>query len=82
MSTNTTAPADGSNTLFRDSKLGNLANSVLAGAVTALIGTISEWDWSSGPAWLATLGAPAAGLVVGWLTSWKARRFPARSAAR
>lgn len=76
----TTTSADGSNSLARDSKLGNLANSVLSGGLTALIGAISDWDWSNAPAWLVTLGVPAAGLAVGWLTSYKAKRFPGRSA--
>ncbi len=73
-----TTSTDGSNQLTRDSKLGNLANSAGAAAVTAAIVWVAGIDWSDWPAWVATLGAPAAGLAVGWLTSYKAKRFPGR----
>jgi len=78
----TSNSSTGENVLFRDSKLGNLVNSVAVAGLTALIGAVAEWDWSSYPTWVATLGAPAAGLAVGWLTSYKAKRFPGRSAQR
>ena len=36
---------------------------------------LGDIDWSSWPAWVVTLGPPAAGLAAGWLTSFKAARF-------
>jgi len=69
---------DGSNQLTRDSKLGNLANSAGVALITAGIVWLGDIDWSGWPAWVATLGGPAVGLAVGWLTSYKAKRFPGR----
>jgi hypothetical protein len=67
--------SDGSNHLARDAKLGNLVNSLGAGVVSAVVVWLGDIDWSSWPAWVVTLGPPAAGLAAGWLTSFKAARF-------
>jgi hypothetical protein len=73
-----TSTNDGSNQLARDSKLGNLANSAGAALIGAAVTWLSDLDWSGWPAWVVTLGGPAVGLAAGWLTSFKAKRFPGR----
>jgi len=65
----TTQNGDGAGVLARDAKWGNLWNSVVAGAIGAVVAALNGLDFSGLPGWAATLGPPAAGLVVGWLTS-------------
>lgn len=73
--TQQTQNGNGAGVLYRDSKLGNLWNSITAAGVGALIAWLSNLDFTSGPAWFVTLGPPAVGLVVGWLTSKALPRF-------
>lgn len=71
----TNPKGDGAGRLFHDAKFGNLWNSVATAALGAGIAWLGDLDFSHAPAWLATLGAPAVGLVVGWLTSKALPRF-------
>jgi hypothetical protein len=66
---------NGAGTLAHDSKWGNVWNSVVAAAITAGVTVLGNIDWSSWPAWVATIGAPAAGLVAGWLASKALPRY-------
>lgn len=63
----------GEGKLFRDSKLGNLVNSLVTAAAGAAVVWLGDIDWSTWPAWVGTLGVPAAGLVAGLVTSWRAK---------
>jgi hypothetical protein len=76
--TQQTTNGNGVGVLAHDAKLGNLWNSVVTAAIVAAIAWLGDLDWSSWPAWVGTLGAPAAGLVVGWLTSKALPRFKRR----
>jgi len=75
MSTN--QQGTGERQLFRDSKLGNLVNGLVAAVAFAIVGWLGDIDWSSWPAWVGQLGAPAAGILAGLITSWRAKRTPA-----
>lgn len=66
---------DGSGVLYRDSKIGNVWNSVVVAAGTAAVAWLGDFDWSAWPAWVATLGVPAAGLIAGLITSKVLPRF-------
>ncbi len=70
-----TQAGDGRGRLFHDAKLCNLWNSLVAAVITAGVVWLGDIDWSSWPAWVGTLGGPAAGLAVGWLTSKALPRF-------
>lgn len=61
--------------LAHDAKLGNLWNSLVAAGISAGVVWLGGIDWSSWPAWVGTLGGPAVGLAVGWLTSKALPRF-------
>jgi len=65
----------GAGTLAHDTKLSNVWNSLVAAVIVAGVTWLGDIDWSSWPAWVGTLGAPAAGLVVGWLTGKALPRF-------
>lgn len=78
MSEHKSEGGDGRGVLYRDAKLGNLVNSVAAAGTVALIGWLSDLDFSSGPGWAAALGGPGVGLLVGWLTSKVLPRFKRR----
>jgi hypothetical protein len=69
---------DGAGVLTRDAKLGNLWNSIVAAGLGAAVMWLGDIDWSTWPAWVGTIGAPAAGLAVGWLTSKALPRFKRR----
>lgn len=66
---------DGAGTLAHDSKWGNVWNGVATSAISGAILALSNLDWSTWPAWVGTIGAPVAGLVVGLLTSKALPRF-------
>jgi hypothetical protein len=70
---------DGSGQLPHDGKIGNLANSLVAAGIGAAVTWLGGIDWSSWPAWVGTLGAPAAGLAVGWLTTKALPRYNRRA---
>jgi membrane-bound metal-dependent hydrolase YbcI (DUF457 family) len=72
---NNKTTGQGRGVLFHDAKLGNLWNSAVAAVITAGVVWLGDIDWSSWPAWVGTLGGPAAGLAVGWLTSRALPRF-------
>ena len=67
--------ADGSGTLTHDSKWGNVVNTVAVAGITAVVDLLANVDWSSWPTWVGTIGAPAAALVAGLLTSKYLPRF-------
>lgn len=85
--TRATAPnSDGSNRLFRDSRLGLL----VAGASTVALDAVINWgletlanvDTSSWSGWWTTLGAAGLATATGLLTAYKAKRNKARPSAR
>lgn len=74
MTTNESTHADGRKTLFRDSKLGNLANGAVVAAVLYVANWVTELDITPLPDALEPVAVAGAGLVVGLLTSWAAKR--------
>lgn len=71
MTTNT----DGAGVLTHDSKYGNIVNSLVAAVLVAVITWLGTADFSSLGTWAAVVGAPAAALVAGLLTSKVLPRF-------
>lgn len=72
--TDTTANADGSNHLARDSKLG-LAVTFLGGAaLDAAIGALADVDTSSWSGWWVPLVSVGISTALGALTAYKAKR--------
>lgn len=66
---------NGKGELAHDTRLSNLWNSAAALGIGAAVAFLGNIDWSSWPAWVGTLGAPAAGLVAGWLTGKALPRY-------
>jgi uncharacterized membrane protein len=71
------ANMDGSKTLFNDSKIGLLVNSLVTFAALALVEMLGSIDFSTWPTFLATAGAVLAGLVSNAVAAWAAKRRPA-----
>jgi hypothetical protein len=79
-------PADGSNHLFRDSRLGLL----VAGAGTVALDAVLSWalvelaniDTSGWSGWWTTVAAAGLATITGAVTSYKAKRDKARAARR
>lgn len=67
-------PADGSRRLFRDSKLGNLANGAAVAAALYLADALGNLDVTPLPDLLEPLALGAIGTAVGLLVSWVAKR--------
>jgi hypothetical protein len=66
--------ADGSKTLFNDSRLGILAGFVATQIAMGIVEWIGTIDFSTWPTWLATTGALLAGFAVNAITAWAAKR--------
>lgn len=66
---------DGRGVITRDAKAGQLVNAVVTAAGLALVSWINDLDFSTFPKAIATLAPPAAGLVVGWITTKFLPRF-------
>jgi hypothetical protein len=66
---------NGAGTLAHDTKWSNLWNSAVALIVMAGVEFLGGVDWSAWPAWVGTIGAPAAGLAIGWLRGKALPRF-------
>jgi hypothetical protein len=81
--TEQTAPMDGSNVLFRDSKFGLAAAGVVTVVVDGVINGVLEGaanvDTSGWHGWWVSLASAALGIGVGALTSYKAKRASARA---
>lgn len=71
----TTQSGTGAGTLPHDGKWGNIWNSLVAAGIGAATVWLSDIDWSSWPAWVGTLGGPAAALLVGLLTTKALPRY-------
>jgi len=71
----TTQTPNGAGTLTHDTKWSNLWNAVVAAAIVGGVDVIGGIDWSAWPAWVGTIGAPVAGLAVGWLTGKALPRY-------
>lgn len=74
MTTNESTHADGRKTLFRDSKLGNLANGAAVAVALYLANWLTDLDITPLPDALEPLAVAGVGLGVGLLTSWAAKR--------
>jgi hypothetical protein len=66
--------ADGSRTLFYDSKLGILFGFIATEAAMGIVEWIGTIDFSTWPTWAATTGALLAGFAVNAITAWAAKR--------
>lgn len=68
-----TSTADGSRRLFRDGKLGNLANGAAVAAALYLAEALGHLDGTPLPDTLEPLALAAIGTGVGLLVSWAAK---------
>ncbi len=66
--------ADGRKTLFRDSKLGNLANGAVVALALYLVDAVRGLDLTPLPDAIEPVGVALAGVAVGMLTSWISAR--------
>jgi hypothetical protein len=66
--------ADGSKTLFNDSRLGILAGFIATQAALGVVEWLGTIDFSTWPTWAATTGALLVGFAVNALTAWAAKR--------
>ncbi len=81
-----TVQPDGTNKLFRDSRLGLLA----AGATTVALDAVINWalvelanvDTTAWSGWWTTVAAAGLATVTGAITAYKAKRDKARAARR
>jgi len=82
--TDQTKPADGSDTLFRDSKFGVLATGAVTLVVGALVNgaldTLTNLDTSGWSGWWTALATAGVATAVGLLTAYKAKRNKATHA--
>jgi hypothetical protein len=70
-----TPAGNGEGQLPHDGKIGNIVNSLVAAILVAITTWAANIDWSSWPAWVASLGAPAVALVAGLITTKVLPRF-------
>jgi hypothetical protein len=66
--------ADGSRTLFNDSKLGILVGFVVTEAAMGVVEWLGTIDFSTWPTWAATTGALIVGYLANAVTAWAAKR--------
>lgn len=66
--------ADGSKTLFSDSKLGILVGFVVTEIALGIVEWLGTIDFSTWPTWLATTGALLVGFIANAITAWAAKR--------
>ncbi len=79
MVTPTNDRPDGKGVLGRDGFLGNLTGAAVTVAGLALVEWLGTIDFSTLPTFFATVAAPAAGLVAGWITTKVLPRYGRRT---
>lgn len=66
---------DGTGSVTRDAKFGHLVNALVTVAGLALVEYLGSLDFSTLPAFVATLAPVAVGQVAGWITNYFLPRY-------
>lgn len=71
--------SDGAGSVTRDAKFGHLINGVVTVVGLAAVEYLGSLDFSTLPAFLATLAPVAAGQLAGWITNYFLPRYANRA---